>query len=153
MDPGLLLLIAPALPVLGTAVCYGWHADPLHELVASTPFGGLRILLWRTASVLVTSVPVTIVAGVASGLGTPVVWLLPSFALTAVTLALAARIEAARAAATVGTVWAVLVFGATAGDATGDTLVRAATGPVWGAVTAIAVVLVVARGSRQETSR
>lgn len=58
LPPWLLLLVAPALPVAGTALSYGPRTDPLHELVAGTPQGGLRIVLWRTLTVLVVAAPV-----------------------------------------------------------------------------------------------
>lgn len=59
----LLLLIAPVLPLAGVGLSYGRHADPVYELAASTPSGGLRLLLIRTAAVLGVSVPLLTAAG------------------------------------------------------------------------------------------
>ncbi|MFF6905713.1 hypothetical protein ACFY9Q_07225 [Streptomyces sp. NPDC012389] len=53
----LLLVTAPVLPLAGVALSYGRHADPLYEVVTSTPSGGLRLLLIRAAAVLAVSVP------------------------------------------------------------------------------------------------
>ncbi|MET9661403.1 zf-HC2 domain-containing protein, partial [Streptomyces sp. NPDC006510] len=52
----LLLVVAPMLPLAGVALSYGRHADPMHEITAATPSGGLR-LLTRTAAVLAVSIP------------------------------------------------------------------------------------------------
>ncbi|GIE28854.1 hypothetical protein Ait01nite_018990 [Actinoplanes italicus] len=140
-----LLLAAPALPVLGTAASYGRHTDPLYEMVASSAYGGLRIVLWRTLSVLAVSLPVSAAAGSASGLGAPAVWLLPSLALTALTLALAARTGPAVAASIVAAVWAVLVLGTLWSPANGAQLVDAPSAPAWLAVLAAAAVVTLTR--------
>ncbi|MFI8346509.1 zf-HC2 domain-containing protein [Streptomyces sp. NPDC085596] len=87
----LLLAIAPVMPVAGVALSYGPHADPLHEVTASTPGGGLRLALTRTAAVLAVSLPVLTLAGLllpASGAPAAAAWLLPGLALTLATLAL-----------------------------------------------------------------
>lgn len=87
----LLLAVAPVVPVLGVALSYGPYADPLHEIAASTPRGGLRLLLTRTAAVLGVSLPLLTVAGLllpgSAGPGAAA-WLLPGFALTLVSLVL-----------------------------------------------------------------
>ncbi|MEV6110365.1 zf-HC2 domain-containing protein [Streptomyces sp. NPDC051940] len=88
-----LLVLAPVLPLLGVAVSYGPHADPLHELTAATPAGGLRLLLVRTAVVLAASVPLVAVTGLllpAPPPGSPgaAVWLLPCLGLCLCALAL-----------------------------------------------------------------
>lgn len=76
----LLLLLAPVLPLAGVGVAYGRHADPVYELAASTPSGGLRLLLIRTAAVLGVSVPLLTAAGAVlpASAGAPgaVAWLL-----------------------------------------------------------------------------
>ncbi|WP_433793501.1 zf-HC2 domain-containing protein [Actinoplanes sp. CA-252034] len=141
-----LLLTAPALPVLGTAMSYGRHTDPLHEMVASTAYGGLRIVLWRTLSVLVVSLPVSVAAGLASGLGVPAVWLLPCVALTALTLALASLTGPAVAATAVGAAWGVLVVGTRwSPEGTTDLLVSTGTTPAWLITTVAAVLLIIVR--------
>ena len=141
LPPWLLLLVAPALPVVGTALSYGPRTDPLHELVAGTPHGGLRIVLWRTLAVLAVTAPVAVLAGTVTGLGPPAVWPLMCLALTALTLALGSLIEPATAAGVVLGAWALVVlapFGAWA--------VVVDSGPVWlGVTTAALAVLYVRR--------
>ena len=58
----LFLLVAPLIPVAGVAASFGGDADPAHELVTVTPYSSLQLLLLRTAGVLATSVPVTVLA-------------------------------------------------------------------------------------------
>ncbi len=53
----------PLLPLAGVAVSYGRHADPLYEITAATPSGGLRLLLTRTAAVLAVCVPLLTACG------------------------------------------------------------------------------------------
>ncbi|MEV7227330.1 anti-sigma factor [Polymorphospora sp. NPDC051019] len=147
--PWLLLLIAPVLPVLGVAASYGPHTDPLHEMVAASPYGGLRIVLWRTLSVLAVTVPVAVVAGAASGIGVPAMWLLPCLALTGLALGLGSLIAPVRAATLVAGGWALLVLAAS-GPAW---LVVPAAGPPWLAVLAAATGLFLVRTTRREAFR
>jgi hypothetical protein len=110
----LLLALAPVIPVAGVAVSYGRHTDPLHEIAASTPRGGLRLLLVRTVAVLAVSLPVLAVAGLllpgtsvtAPG---PATWLLPGLALTLAALALGGYVGCRAAAALVGGGWLLAV--------------------------------------------
>ncbi|MCE0444683.1 zf-HC2 domain-containing protein [Streptomyces tricolor] len=76
----LLLAVAPVVPVAGVALSYGPHADPLHEVAAATPGGGLRLALTRTVAVLAVSVPLLTLTGLllpASGAPAAAAWLLP----------------------------------------------------------------------------
>ncbi|MEV6925447.1 zf-HC2 domain-containing protein [Dactylosporangium sp. NPDC051485] len=153
-----LLLVTPALPVLGIAASYGLRADPLHELVAATPYAGLRIVLWRCLSVLAATAPVALAAGKVSGIGVPVLWLLPCLALTALTLGLGTLLEIGWAAAVVAAGWAAVVL-APVGRAWAGTvlapvgkawLVAPEAGPAWVAVTAFGAALVFWRRDRME---
>ncbi|MFG3366620.1 zf-HC2 domain-containing protein [Streptomyces sp. NPDC048156] len=117
----LLLALAPLLPVAGIALSYGRHADPAYELAATSPSGGLRLLLTRTAAVLAVCVPLLTVAGLllpgtmAAGHGGPVpyemrvpgaaAWLLPGLALTLASLALTAFLGCRTATLLVGGGW------------------------------------------------
>ncbi|MEN3609913.1 zf-HC2 domain-containing protein [Plantactinospora sp. ZYX-F-223] len=151
--PWILLLLAPLLPVLGVAVSYGRHTDPLHELVAASPYAGLRIILWRTLSVLAVTVPVAFLTGAVSRIGTPAMWLLPCLGLTGLTLGLGSLIEPARAGLAVAAGWAGLVL-VPPGDASpvppvdNGWLVAPAAVPVWLGVIAAAVALLLARQGR-----
>jgi hypothetical protein len=110
----LLLAVAPVVPVVGVALSYGAHADPLHEIVAATPSAGLRLVLTRTAAVLAVSLPLLTLAGLlvpSSGAPGAAAWLLPGLALTLASLALAGYVGFRTATAVIGGGWlcAVLV--------------------------------------------
>ncbi|MGW8883977.1 zf-HC2 domain-containing protein [Streptomyces sp. NPDC055749] len=109
----LLLVVAPALPLAGVFVSYGRHADPMHEITAATPSGGLRLLLTRTAAVLGASIPALTLAGAAlpAAVGGPgaVAWLLPGLALTLAALALGSYVGCRTGAAAVAAGWAFAV--------------------------------------------
>ncbi|MEU3258033.1 zf-HC2 domain-containing protein [Streptomyces albidoflavus] len=109
-----LLLLAPLLPLAGVALSYGPHTDPLHELTATSPGGGLRLLLVRGAAVLAVCVPVLTMAGallpeVEGGPG-PAAWLLPALALTLGALALGSYLGCRSAVAVVGGLWSLGVL-------------------------------------------
>ncbi|MFD3473968.1 zf-HC2 domain-containing protein [Streptomyces sp. NPDC058695] len=133
----LLLALAPVLPVAGIALSYGRHADPAYELAATSPSGGLRLLLTRAAAVLAVCVPLLTVAGLllpgtmSAGHGGPVpyemrvpgaaAWLLPGLALTLASLALTAFLGCRTATLLVGGGWllALAVPTAARGDGPG----------------------------------
>jgi hypothetical protein len=117
----LFLMIAPLAPVAGVAASFGGDADPAHELVAVTPYSSLRLLLLRTSGVLATSVPITVLLGLALP-GPPwlaVAWLTPALAGTAITLALSPYVGTTAPAAALGAAWSLAVLAA---DRTGDPL-------------------------------
>ncbi|MFI6933122.1 zf-HC2 domain-containing protein [Streptomyces sp. NPDC050287] len=110
--PVLFLGLAPLLPVAGVAVSYGRRWDPAHEMGLVAPMRAFRLVLLRTAVVLGTCIPLTAAASLAlPGLGLATFgWLLPGCALTAVSLALAARMDSTTAAGATGAGWlAVLI--------------------------------------------
>lgn len=115
MGTSWLAVLAPVLPVLGVALSYGPGIDPLHETTASTPRGGLYLLLWRTLTALAVSVPLTAALGAAAQSivpdASPAVWLLPALALTVATLALGTVVPLHAAAAVLGSAWLVAVAG------------------------------------------
>ncbi|WP_065964479.1 zf-HC2 domain-containing protein [Streptomyces sparsogenes] len=161
----LLLALAPVLPSAGVAVSYGRHADPMHELAASTPSGGLRLLLTRTASVLAVSVPLLTLAGqllpAAAGAPATPAWLLPGLALTLAALALASYVGCRIATCAVTAGWLLAVGGpallAGAGesgesslaDALSDSLATVLSGPAaqscWAAAAAVCAGLLALR--------
>ncbi|WP_353942596.1 zf-HC2 domain-containing protein [Streptomyces sp. HUAS MG91] len=110
----LLLALAPVVPVAGVAVSYGRHADPLHEIAAASPSGGLRLVLVRTLAVLAVSLPVLTAAGLLlpaahqAGPG-PAAWLLPALALTLAALALGGWVGCRAATGAVGAGWVAAV--------------------------------------------
>ncbi|MFF3749552.1 zf-HC2 domain-containing protein [Streptomyces sp. NPDC002018] len=109
----LLLALAPVLPLAGVAVSYGEHVDPMHEIGASTPGGGLRLLLTRTTAVLAVSLPLLTLAGalLPSSADVPgaAAWLLPALALTLATLVLGSYVGCRTAAGAVAALWTVAI--------------------------------------------
>ncbi|WP_405684590.1 zf-HC2 domain-containing protein [Streptomyces sp. NBC_00057] len=110
----LLLVIAPVLPLAGVVVSYGRHTDPMHEITAATPSGGLRLLLTRTTAVLGVSIPALTLAGAAlppsaAGPG-PAAWLLPGLAMTLAALALGSYVGCRTGASSVAAAWAAAVL-------------------------------------------
>ncbi|PWJ51141.1 Putative zinc-finger [Quadrisphaera granulorum] len=124
----LLWLLAPAVPVAGVALSGLGAGDEL-ELELATPSAGWRLVLWRALAVVVTAVPLALLAGWVtasltgpappglvppgtsgvSGAWLPVLWLLPALALTATALALGTWLVLWQAAAVVGVVWLLVV--------------------------------------------
>lgn len=111
------LLVAPLAPVLGVAAAYGPRQDPLEALVATAPYGRTRLILLRTAAVLVSVLPVTALLGLAVP-GPPwlaAAWLGPALALVPVLLALAGFVGPRAAAAVVSLGWSSVVVASTRG--------------------------------------
>ncbi|MFF7209923.1 zf-HC2 domain-containing protein [Streptomyces sp. NPDC008238] len=141
-----LLALAPVLPPLGVALAYGRYGDPAHELTASTPSGGLRLLLTRTGLVLAVCVPLLSAAGgVLAGAGAAVAWLLPGLVLTGATLALGSWTGCHRAAGAVTAAWlcAVTLCGLPA--AALPLLLSPAAQPAWAAAAAACAGLLILR--------
>ncbi|MFF3306958.1 zf-HC2 domain-containing protein [Streptomyces sp. NPDC002952] len=160
----LLPAVAPVVPVAGVALSYGRHADPLHEIAAASPSGGLRLLLTRTAAVLALSLPLLTLAGFllpATGSGAPEVpaaaaWLLPGLALTLATLALSGFVGCRAASAAVGGGWLLALAAPVLADSGAGVTVRLArqlslylTGAspqwTWAAASALCALVLVAR--------
>ncbi|MEU0374059.1 zf-HC2 domain-containing protein [Streptomyces sp. NPDC006283] len=139
----LLLLVSPLLPLAGVGLSYGRHSDPMYEIAVSTPSGGLRLLLARTAAVLATGVPALTAIGalLPPGAGGPgaAAWLLPGLALTLAALALGSYVGCRKAAAALAAGWlgvvVVPVLGAMPSEMA-DRLAHIAGGPAaqggWG---------------------
>ncbi|OXZ00111.1 zf-HC2 domain-containing protein [Streptomyces diastatochromogenes] len=155
----LLLAIAPVVPVAGVALSYGPHADPLYEVVAATPAGGLRLALTRTAAVLGVSLPLLTVAGLllpASGAPAAAAWLLPGLALTLGSLALASFVGCRTASGVTAGGWLCAVLApvsAAPADGAGARLAEqlsrcldgTGTQGAWAAAAALSAALLVAR--------
>jgi hypothetical protein len=109
----LFLALAPILPMLGVASAYGSEVDPTYELTIAAPFSKLRILLLRTATVVVVCVPLSTVAGIAmeGPWWVAVAWLLPAAAFLMVTLASATFVPPHYAAIVTGLGWVTVALG------------------------------------------
>ena len=99
------VLVAPLLQIAGVGLSYGPWVDPCHEMTGSAALGGFRLLLVRTALVLVAVVPATVLVGLITGRGAPVLMLLPGLGLTTLTLALGTVIQLRHAALGLGGAW------------------------------------------------
>jgi hypothetical protein len=110
----LFLIVAPLIPVAGVAVSFGGDADPAHELVTVTPYSSLQLLLLRTFGVLTTSVPLTVLLGLAlpGPAWLAVAWLTPAVAGIAITLAVSPHLDSSTTAAVVAVVWSSVVLSA-----------------------------------------
>ncbi len=111
-----LLFVAPLVPVLGVSLAYGVAADPAHEVTLATSMSGLRLVVTRSVVVLTASIAMVSVATLlapTTGL-LAFAWLLPSLALTALTLAVMTFVSPRRAAIGVALGWSCIVFGARA---------------------------------------
>jgi len=103
----LLILAAPLLPMAGVAAAYGAEADPTHEVTLSAPYSKIRLLLMRTGLVVVTCVPLTILAAipVEGPWWIAVVWLVPALAFVLTTLAAATFMPPTYAATAITATW------------------------------------------------
>ncbi|MFF2657612.1 anti-sigma factor family protein [Kitasatospora sp. NPDC058032] len=108
----ILLTTAPLIPLAGVALSYGPALDPMYELGLVMPMHSLRLILYRSATVLVA-------AGALSSLVTLALprqgiamfgWLVPALAVTLAALALSAHLDAATAARVTGLCWAVVAL-------------------------------------------
>ncbi len=107
----LFLVVAPVLPMAGTALLYAPATEPPGSIAIATPGRGPRLLLARSLFVLATSVPVLLAAGlmVPGPSSVAVAWVLPGLALTLVPLAVARWWDPVRSAILLGTAWAAAI--------------------------------------------
>jgi hypothetical protein len=107
-----LLLVAPLLPLAGVALTFGPFADPAYEIGLATPTPALRLLLLRTAAVVIGSL--VIVGGAAAvvpGVGwEAAAWLLPALGLTCASLALATWLPLLAGLSVAAAGWVVAVI-------------------------------------------
>ncbi|HEX9774287.1 MAG TPA: zf-HC2 domain-containing protein [Actinomycetota bacterium] len=104
------ITIAPLLPLAGVAVAYGPGVDPTYEIGLSAPLRSFRLLLLRSAAVLIATLAIAAVSSVflPAGAGL-VIWLIPSIAVTSTGLALGSR-RPLVAAGAVAVAWILAAF-------------------------------------------
>lgn len=105
------LVVAALLPLAGVAAAYGPGIDPTYEIGAAAPMSGFHLVLVRAAAVLAGTAAL---AGVAAltlpQVGwTAAAWLVPSLALTLLSLAFATYVAPLVAAGSVALVWTAIV--------------------------------------------
>lgn len=109
------LILAPLAPVLGVAAAYGPRHDPTEAVIATAPYGRTRLILVRTAAVLVSVLPVTVLLGLAlpGPAWLAAAWLGPALALVPVLLALGVFVGPRIAGGLVALGWASVVLAST----------------------------------------
>jgi hypothetical protein len=105
----LFLVLAPLLPLVGVTAAFGVRGDPARELLVVTPMHGFELSMLRSMAVLVPTIAVASAAALlVPGRGwEPVLWLLPSSGLVAVTLAAGTWLPIRPVAWTLGSLWLV----------------------------------------------
>jgi hypothetical protein len=108
----LFLALAPVLPVAGVAVAFNTRTDPLHEVAIAAPYSSYRLLLVRSAAIVVTTLLLALPAAalLPSTGWVAAAWLLPALALTSTCLALGARIDPVVSSVGLATVWLSLAL-------------------------------------------
>lgn len=100
------LAVAPILPVAGVALAFGRSADPSWEIGVAAPYSMIKLMLIRATAVLAATSALTLLVSLyLVGDGWTAAWLLPSLALTSLTLALSGRVKPVYGAAAVGGAW------------------------------------------------
>ncbi len=101
------LLTAPLIPVAGVAAAYGPWIDPMYEVTQAAPMSSFRLVLLRSAAVLVVAGIVVGAAAVAlpGADWTAAAWILPALGLTLASLALSTFMPTHWAAGAVTLLW------------------------------------------------
>lgn len=108
--PVMLLAVAPLAPMLAVVLGYRREAEPAGEMALAAPVAGIRLVARRALLVSAASLPVGVLAALASDLPTEaaLAWVLPGLALSGlVLLAGTTRLDPATTAAAAGGAWTV----------------------------------------------
>ncbi len=134
--------LAPVLPVLGVAACFGDRTDPMLEVVAASPYSLMRLLAARTTFVVTTSlVPAALVTPFLPGdRFFAVGWMVPALAMCAVVLAAARHVQPVGTATALSVGWLVLALAHTSPD--GSLLAQHTAEVQLGALAALAAAIV-----------
>ncbi|MFC3499703.1 anti-sigma factor family protein [Micromonospora krabiensis] len=144
--PSIVVLLAPLAPLPGVAAAWSRRADPAWELIAGTPSAGLRMLLRRTALVLVLVIPVlALFTAAGPSRVNPALTLLPCLAFTAATLLLGSLIGVHRAAVGLMAAWVVAVVAPSIATAELPVLLTPAATGAWAVVTVVLAALTLLR--------
>ncbi|KRB47089.1 hypothetical protein [Terrabacter sp. Root181] len=101
------LVVAPLVPVLAVATAFGPEGGPALEQESSAPYPLARLLLLRTAAVLLAALPVVLVGQFVFPESAAWVWLLPALGFTAAVLALSTWFGPWRPASAITVVWVI----------------------------------------------
>lgn len=109
----LFLLVAPLVPAFAVALAYGPEASGALEQESAVPYPLARLVLLRTAAVLIASVPVVALVGLLLPGRLSWLWLLPAVGFTSAVLGLSVWIPPVRAAEWITLAWVIAVGSAT----------------------------------------
>jgi hypothetical protein len=109
---GPFLVIAPLAPLAAVALTFGSAADPAGEAAVATPMHGAGLMVRRAVAVLTLSFVLLGAAALAVPDFGPsaAAWMLPAFALSLGSLAVATWIRVEVAVAALGTAWLLAVW-------------------------------------------
>jgi len=109
----LFLLVAPLVPAFAVALTYGPEASQALEQESAVPYPLSRLVLLRTAAVLLASVPLVVLVGLVLPGSMSWLWLLPAVGFTSAVLGLSVWISPVRAAEWITLGWVIAVGTAT----------------------------------------
>jgi hypothetical protein len=101
------LTVAPLVPVLAVATAFGPEAGAALEQESATPYPLARLVLLRTAAVLLAALPVVLVGQLVFPEAAAWVWLLPALGFTATGLGLSSWFGPWRPATAITLLWVV----------------------------------------------
>lgn len=104
---GAFLTLAPLVPVVGVAVAFGPEAGPALEQESSAPYPLVRLILLRSAAVLLAALPVVILGQLVFPQHVAWLWLLPALGFTATVLGLSSWFGPWRPAVAIVLLWVV----------------------------------------------
>ena len=133
----LYLLLAPLVPLGAVAFSYGPDVNPAYEQEVATPYSALRLLLLRTAAVLLLSMPLLTLAGLLLPGRVAALWLLPGASLVTALLAASTWLRPVPVAGALALVWGSTVLAVSLRDDPAR-LVAASSLLAYAVVTAIA---------------
>jgi hypothetical protein len=116
------LLVAPLVPALGIALGYDPELDEALESECATPYSRVRLVLLRSAALLVVAVPAFVAASAVLPGTIAFWWLAPAACCTAAVLALSTWWVPLTSVGVVGTVWVLVVGSRLGGGAPGEIL-------------------------------
>lgn len=146
------LALAPLLPLAGVATAYGPGVDPTYEIGMAAPLSSFRLLLVRAAAALVASVFLVGLAAVAlpSVTWSAAVWLLPSLALSLVSLALGAVVNPLWASGGIGIGWLAVVTTIASGKTPADAIFGHIAQVTWAVLAVVAAIVITWRRDHYE---
>jgi hypothetical protein len=102
---GAFLMLAPLVPVVGVAVAFGPEAGPALEQESSAPYSLVRLILLRSAAVLLAALPVVVIGQLVFPQHVAWLWLLPALGFTATVLGLSSWFGPWRPAVAIVLLW------------------------------------------------